>query len=118
MTRLVIAAAFASLILAGCAGNSQDTGYQLGDGVGTVITLQARYCATADPERRAVLLGALRLTGLRVPDSGACTDILSLIDPAKLVELDVEQAREDQRRFQGENRDPGSAADLQGAEAP
>jgi len=75
-------------------------GYQFGDLTDRVLTLQARYCAETDPRRRAVRLAALRAAGVPVPASGACTDILALI-PEPALDVDVEQAETDQRRFEG-----------------
>lgn len=109
-----LATAALLVLLTGCAS----VDYQPLDGTKQVLTLQERYCATADPDQRALLLGTIRALGMAVPPSGVCTDLLSLVDPAALVDIDVEQARRDQQRFQNEDRDPGSAADLQGAEAP
>lgn len=107
MKLLIAISAF--LALTACATTSNDIetplddGYQFLDGVGTVITLQARYCATADPTRRAALLGTIRALGMAVPPSGACTDILSLVDPVTLIDMDVEKAEEDRKRFQNED---------------
>ena len=97
--RTIIAIATAA-ILAGCASvnSPMDDGYQLGDITSTVLTVQAEYCATADPRERAFRLAALRAAGVPVPASGACTDILALM-PAPALDVDVEQAEVDRERF-------------------
>lgn len=81
--------------LAGCAG----TDYQPGDITSGALELQARYCAETDPRERAVRLAVLRAAGVAVPASGACTDVLDLV-PEKGLDVDVEQAEEDQARFE------------------
>lgn len=104
--------------LAGCAS----VDYQPLDGTKRVFSLQERYCATADPEQRALLLGTMRALGLEIPTSGVCTDLLSLIDPAAFVDIDVEQARRDQQRFQNADRDSqpavNSEVDPEGSQEP
>lgn len=97
---LKITAAAASLgILAGCAALE---GYQYGDFTKEVKQRQAEYCLETDPGERAFRVGALRAIGAPIPASGACTDILALLTPQDIVELDidVEQAEADQRRFE------------------
>jgi len=90
----------AAAALAGCASvqSPMDDGYQFGDLTGTVLSLQAEYCRTADPRERAFRLAALRAAGVPVPASGACTDILALM-PAPALDVDVEQAEVDRERF-------------------
>ncbi|GAA0586613.1 hypothetical protein ACFQH5_20285 [Halomonas salifodinae] len=102
MIRLLLTACLA-LALTACASvqSPLDDGYQVGDLTGTVIQLQAEYCATADPRERAFRLAALRAAGVPVPPSGACTDILSLIPDGEL-DIDVEQAERDRERFEAE----------------
>lgn len=100
MLRLILAAA-AALALYGCASidSPMDDGYQVGDITGTVLSLQAEYCRTADPRERALRLAALRAAGVPVPASGACADILALV-PEPALDVDVEQAEADRRRFE------------------
>lgn len=99
-------------LLAGCAGGGNpfanngiqsplDDGYQFGDGLSTVDILQTRYCATADPRRRAIALAALERLGAPIPSRGACTDILEVIgtqDLEALDQIDVESAEQDRQR--------------------
>lgn len=102
------------LLLAGCGttGGVQDNdlrsplddGYQPGEFLGLVLDARNIYCATADPYRRALALGVIRYAGWPVPSSGVCTNLLSLMQPGELAaleEVDLEQAIEDQKRFQG-----------------
>ncbi len=95
-----------ALALTACASieSPLDDGYQPGDAIGTVSTLQARYCATADPHQRAIVLALLHRAAVPIPERGACTDLLQLIDPAELSGIDVEAAQRDQERFQGHAR--------------
>lgn len=81
------------LMLGGCAGvqTPLDDGYQFGD----ISETRRDYCATADPQARANLLAIIRLSGAVIPPSGICTDV-----DVSVPGVDVEQAREDQRRFQ------------------
>lgn len=115
--RTIIAIATAA-ILAGCASvnSPMDDGYQFGDLTGTVLSLQAEYCATADPRERAFRLAALRAAGVPIPRSGACADILALVPE---VEIDTSETEADRRRFE-EMRDAGvdseATQDGQGAE--
>jgi hypothetical protein len=85
--------------LAGCAAveTPLDDGYQLGDITTGVLSMQAEYCATADPQRRAFRVAALRAAGVPIPPSGACADILALV-PTYQLDIDLEQARQDQQR--------------------
>ncbi|WP_163557569.1 hypothetical protein [Halomonas sp. NO4] len=106
MRRLILVAGL-GVILAGCATNDVETplddGYQPGDVVGTVDTLQAQYCANADPRQRAYALAALEALKVTIPDRGACTDILELVDDREveaLDEVDVEAAKQDQKEAQ------------------
>lgn len=87
----------AALVLAGCASTPGD--YEFGDITGGVLSMQAEYCAEQDPRQRTFRIAALRAAGVPIPPSGACTDILELVPDA---DADVEQAREDQERFQEE----------------
>ena len=98
--RTIIAIATAA-ILAGCASvNSPlDDGYQFGDLTGTVLSLQAEYCSTADPRERAFRLAALRAAGVPIPPSGACADIFALVPE---VELDTAETEADRQRFETE----------------
>ncbi|GEK48445.1 hypothetical protein HPA02_27280 [Bisbaumannia pacifica] len=70
---------------------------------------QSNYCAEASPERRAVLLAVIRSQVPGYPPSGLCTDADQAIADEiarRLAELpdgaviDIEQAIEDQERFQ------------------
>ncbi|WP_299314233.1 lipoprotein, partial [uncultured Halomonas sp.] len=98
----MIYAVLAALALAGCASvqSPMDDGYQFGDLASTVLSLQAEYCATADPRERAFRLAALRAAGVPIPPSGACFDILALVPEAEL-DVDVEQSERDRERFEG-----------------
>ena len=118
MLRLIFATA-AAVALYGCASidSPMDDGYQAGDITSTVLSLQAEYCRTADPRERAMRLAAIRATGVPVPPSGACTDILALFPDVP--DVDVEQAEADRSRFEGmtdEDRDTTPAADDPSAE--
>lgn len=96
MIRMVIIGVAA--LLAGCATTADD--YQLGDITGGVLSMQAEYCATADPQRRAIRVAALRAAGVPIPPSGACSDIIALVPDVP--DVNIEQAREDQERFREE----------------
>lgn len=100
----IIFAALVALALSACAGMQTplDDGYQFGDLTATVAEIQAQYCATADPYQRAVLLALLERSGANIPDRGACTDLLELIPEGEVPAVDVEAARADQDRFQGD----------------
>lgn len=93
-------------LLGGCASieSPLDDGYQFADALGTVDTLQARYCAAADPNQRAIILALLHRANVPIPERGACTDLLKLIDPGELSGIDVEAAQRDQERFQDDAR--------------
>lgn len=119
MLRLIFAFA-AALALTACANltTPTDPDYQLGDLTGSVLQMQAEYCATAEPGQRALRLAALRAAGVPIPPSGACTDILALVPEAEM-DVDVEQAERDRERYEGvtdADTDPVPAADVQGAE--
>lgn len=110
MIRTVLAGC-AALALAGCAVTPDD--YQFGDvSAGAYKAMRAQqqdYCATASPLLRAGLLTAIRSRVPDYPPSGLCTDadqalqaeiarrVADLPDGATVT---LEQAREDQRRFQ------------------
>lgn len=122
MTRIaVIVMAFLMLGLAGCGSTPDDAsgdGYQFGDITGTVLSLQAEYCAETDPRRRAFRIAALRAAGVPLPASGACSDILALI-PTSELDVDLEQAEADRKRFEGmsdADRDTAPSSDDAGAE--
>ncbi|WP_299316223.1 hypothetical protein, partial [uncultured Halomonas sp.] len=85
MKRLIVFAALA-VALAGCASidSPMDDGYQFGDLTGTVLSLQAEYCSSADPRERAFRLAALRAAGVPIPRSGACADILALMPEVEI----------------------------------
>jgi hypothetical protein len=104
MTMRTITAILAALVLAGCASvqSPMDDGYQFGDITGTVLTVQAEYCATADPRERAFRLAALRAAGVPIPPSGACADIMALVPE---VEVDTAETEADRRRFEPEVED-------------
>ena len=106
--RTIIAITTAA-ILTGCASvnSPMDDGYQFGDLTGTVLSLQAEYCATADPRERAFRLAALRAAGVPIPRSGACADILALMPE---VEIDTAETEADRERFE-EMRDAGGDTD-------
>lgn len=84
MRALIIA-----LLLTACA-----TDYRLGDISTGIISMQAEYCATADPAERALRLAALRAAGVPIPPSGACADIIALV-PQVGVDMDETQADRD-----------------------
>ena len=88
-----IIALLAALVLAACV---TDREYRLGDISGGVISMQAEYCATADPRERALRLAALRAAGVPIPPSGACADIIALVPE---VELDTDETEADRERF-------------------
>lgn len=104
-----------AMTLAGCAAqstsNTSSDNYQLGDGFDALMARQAEYCATASPARRAVLLAVIRSQVPMYPVSGLCSDAEQALaeelarQAADLPPVDMEQAREDQRRF----ADPGPA---------
>lgn len=100
MIRFVFAL-LAALALTACKSidSPMDDGYQVGDLTGTALTLQARYCITADPYQRAVALALLHKARAPIPERGVCTDILELIDPPELSGVDVEAAEADRERF-------------------
>jgi hypothetical protein len=100
-SRLFIAAGLAAG-LAGCntLTTPADEDYQPGDLTGSVLDLQARYCANAEPAQRALAIAALEAAQVPVPDRGACTDVLDLVDADSLDpldEVDVEAAEQDQK---------------------
>lgn len=72
MARLLLAMALFALV--GCAT------YSPGDGVGTALELQKRYCDNADPRSRAVTLALMYRAGIELPPEGACTDILEVLN--------------------------------------
>ena len=114
----MITAILAALALAGCAtiDSPMDDGYQFGDLTGTVLSLQAEYCTSADPRERAFRLAALRAAGVPIPASGACADILALVPE---VEIDTAETEADRERFEGmsdEGGDTEPAADDPSAE--
>ena len=100
-------------------------GYQFGDltggAVGALKAQQQDYCATANPLLRAGLLIAIRSRVPDYPPSGLCTDAdkpLAQAIARRLAELPegavvtLEQAREDQRRFQAlDATDPETEGD-------
>lgn len=97
----ITAAAAVLALLAGCeTGALKD--YQYGDITKEVRKRQAAYCLETDPNDRAFRVAALRALGAPIPTSGACTEITSLLTPEEIIDLDVdvEQAQEDQRRFE------------------
>ena len=102
MMRLLLLSLF-FLALAGCASvkSPLDDGYQVGDITGTVLSLQAEYCSSADPRERAFRLAVLRAAGVPVPRAGACADILALMPEVEL-DIDVAAAEADRRRFEHE----------------
>jgi len=96
-------------------------GYQFSDGTEALSDQQREYCSTTSPLLRAALLTAIRVQVPGYPPSGLCTDAEQKLAEevarqAEKVEgtVDLEQAREDQRRFQemaDEDRDPASSVD-------
>lgn len=70
--------ALALIPLAGCASieTPLDDGYQYGD----LAAAREAYCENANPYRRAVLLALMHRAGVDLPDNGACTDILEMIN--------------------------------------
>lgn len=117
MKRLnLLPAVLLSLTVAGCAAQSQDNtstdtvddSYQFGDvtfsALDRLIARQDEYCATASPSRRAVLLALIRTQVPTYPPSGLCTDAEQVLfnelarQSLDLSDVDIEQAREDQRR--------------------
>lgn len=102
MKKLILAAS-ATLVLAGCASTNSD--YEFGDLTNGVLTMQAEYCATADPRARALRLAALRAAGVPIPPSGACADIISLVPD---VQIDTDETEADRERFDDVNRDTES----------
>lgn len=100
-----VAGVAAALALSGCAAidTPLDEGYEFGDMTGSVLEVQAKYCAESDPYQRAVMIAAMRSAGVKIPASGACTDILELIPDPELDGVDVEQAERDKERFSGRN---------------
>lgn len=104
----IIYAVLAALSLTGCAtiDSPMDDGYQFGDLTGTVLSLQAEYCSSADPRERAFRLAALRAAGVPIPRSGACADILALVPE---VEIDTAETEADRERFEGMSDAGGSS---------
>jgi hypothetical protein len=92
-------------LLAGCAAITSplDEDYQLGDLTASALSLQAQYCATADPRERAIRLAVLRSAGVPIPPSGACADILALVPDAE-VNIDTSETEADRERFNSEER--------------
>lgn len=95
-----IITATAVLALAGCASidTPLDDDYQVGGLTGSILEMQAEYCATADPRQRAFRLAALRAAGVPIPPSGACADIISLVPE---VDIDTTETEADRERFEG-----------------
>ena len=89
-----IIATLAALALSACAADRE---YRLGDISSGIISMQAEYCATADPRERALRLSALRAAGVPIPPSGACADIIALVPE---VSVDIEETEADRERFQ------------------
>lgn len=119
----IILAILAALSLTACGMTPSSSpiagdgdGYQFGDITGRVLSLQAEYCATADPRERAFRLAALRAAGVPIPRSGACADILALVPE---VEIDTSETEADRERFEGMSNEGGDttpAADDPSAE--
>ncbi len=111
-----IVGAFAVVLMSGCQAVSTDDlaaittpadeGYQLGDTLDSVMTLQAKYCAETDPTRRAVYLKAVKSLVEFYPERGACTDLAELVggkDAVNLIadnQLEVSKAIEEQNKYQ------------------
>lgn len=102
----ISAAILFSLSLSGCSTiqSTLDDDYNFGDITASITEMQARYCAAADPNQRAVILALLHRADVPIPERGACTDLLKLIDPGELSGIDVEAAQRDQERFQDDAR--------------
>lgn len=75
-----------------------DDDYRFGDLTTSLLAVQADYCASADPYRRAALAAVLRSQGIAVPLGGACTPLAALLP--NLSQADIEQAEADRRRAQ------------------
>lgn len=129
MIRMLLAV-LAALALVGCAAtpdDGADNGYQFGDITGGAVeafrTQQADYCTSTSPVLRAGLLIAIRARVPGYPPSGLCTDADKALADAiarRLADLpegatvSLEQAREDQRRWQEQvdaDADPAAAVD-------
>ncbi|MGM0985435.1 MAG: hypothetical protein ACQEXI_00395 [Pseudomonadota bacterium] len=112
MKRTLLALTLAPALLAGCAapGGQHDDGYQIGDLTTGVLAMQAEYCTTADPQRRALRVAALRAAGVPIPPSGACTSILALV-PSDELDIDLEQAQRDQQRARDQQQEAQQATE-------
>lgn len=56
-----------------------DDGYQVGDGLRSVLELQKRYCERQNPVDRALLLAVVRKIKPEYPVSGLCTDLTPIL---------------------------------------
>lgn len=84
MGRTLIAAAAASLLLAGCAAidTPRDEGYELGDTTESLLRLQEQWCAQGNVLARGMLLMSVRAAVPGYPASGLCTDLFAVLDEA------------------------------------
>ena len=83
-----------------------DEGYEFGDTTTSILHLQAKYCAEADPVKRAVVLALIKSAVPEYPSSGACSSLISLVGQdtvdslaEKVSDVDIEQAVKDQQKF-------------------
>lgn len=107
-TKYILSGIFAGILLSGCAAITTpiDEGYQLGDTLDSIVTLQAKYCAETNPTKRAIYLKAVKSVVEFYPERGACTDLAELVggeDAVSMIaedELEVSKAIEEQKKFQ------------------
>ncbi|CAM3307834.1 hypothetical protein [Halomonas lysinitropha] len=122
----VIVAVLGALVIAGCA--TSQPGEQSTSLSERVLARQRTYCTETSPVTRAAALALIRAQVPGYPASGLCTDAeqalaaeiaRQLEDLPEGATIDIEQAREDQRRFQEQgdaDTDTQPAPDVQGAE--
>jgi len=106
INKFIVGISFA-ILLAGCQAITTpvDEGYEFGDTMDSVLTLQAKYCAETNPTKRAIYLKAAKSIMQFYPERGACTDLAELVggeDSVKLIaegSLDVSKAVDEQEKY-------------------
>lgn len=105
MKRLILALTLPAA-LAGCAAQPSEDGLSE-----RIADRQRQYCTETSPTTRAVALAVIRARVPGYPASGLCTDAEQALaeEIARQLEelpegatIDIEQAREDQQRFESE----------------
>ncbi|MCL7930432.1 hypothetical protein [Halomonas llamarensis] len=99
----IITTLSAIALISGCAAVNTplDSEYEFGQMTGSLLGLQAKYCANADPRRRAVIRAVLRSQGIGLPPSGACTSLIALMPQP--TDAEIEAAKQDQQNAQGKS---------------